>query len=92
MSQEIEAEALKASNLLLHADEINSRPARTWYQSNYTKEQIQSQGRLKVQEEEMEAEIGKDEMKKIRIEKQRKIEEEDYRLDEQDAKKLSNAR
>ena len=30
---QVEMEAKRASNLLVHADEIKSRPRRTWFQS-----------------------------------------------------------
>jgi hypothetical protein len=46
--------------MLIHADEIAARPARTWYQSEYQKQQTKEASTLKVREEQEEARIGRE--------------------------------
>lgn len=46
-----EREAEKAENLLLYENEINARPARTWYQTETQKKDLREAGRVQAQEE-----------------------------------------
>eukprot|EP01036_Dinobryon_divergens_P058211 gene58211-77677_t len=48
---EVQREVERAENMLVHENEIESRPARTWYQSVSQKKEIQVEVRAKVQEE-----------------------------------------
>lgn len=46
---ELEMEAVRAENLLLHEQEIGSRPARTWYQTEKEKAESRDVSRGQVQ-------------------------------------------
>jgi hypothetical protein len=57
--EQAEREAEKAENLMLYENEINARPARTWYQSETQKKEIKDVSKQKVKEEEIVAQYGK---------------------------------
>jgi hypothetical protein len=56
----LEEEAERAQNLLDHDEEINARPARTWYTSEKHKSEVRDLSRVKVQEEQQVASLGKE--------------------------------
>jgi ATP-dependent RNA helicase DDX27 len=60
-----EREANRAENFLLHEDEIASRPARTWYQTETQKQEIKDISKAKVKEEQIAAQFGKDQVENI---------------------------
>mmetsp|Transcript_20918 Transcript_20918/g.30124 ORF Transcript_20918/g.30124 Transcript_20918/m.30124 type:complete len:756 (+) Transcript_20918:54-2321(+) len=48
-------EAERAENLLMHEDEIHSRPARTWYQTETQKQAVKEASRMRAKEESLAA-------------------------------------
>mmetsp|Transcript_21014 Transcript_21014/g.46679 ORF Transcript_21014/g.46679 Transcript_21014/m.46679 type:complete len:875 (+) Transcript_21014:83-2707(+) len=56
---ELQMEAEKAENLLVHEDEIGARPIRTWYQSEWQKNDLKEKSKAQATLEEEEALIGK---------------------------------
>mmetsp|Transcript_46626 Transcript_46626/g.92390 ORF Transcript_46626/g.92390 Transcript_46626/m.92390 type:complete len:900 (-) Transcript_46626:82-2781(-) len=58
---ELQMEAEKAENLLLHEQEIQARPARTWYQTERQKGELRETSRTQVKEEQSAAQLGKTE-------------------------------
>jgi ATP-dependent RNA helicase DDX27 len=57
-----EREARKAENMIRYEEEIGSRPARTWYQSEYQKKEIVIASTAKAEAEALEAKLGKTEI------------------------------
>jgi ATP-dependent RNA helicase DDX27 len=57
--EQVEREAEKAENLMAFENEINARPARTWYQSETQKKEIKDISKQKAKEEEIEAQYGR---------------------------------
>lgn len=55
----LQMEAERAENLLLHEQEINSRPARTWYQTEKQKDALRESSRDQVRHEQAAAQLGK---------------------------------
>lgn len=48
---EVSREIERAENMLLHEDEINARPARTWYQTETQKKEIREKGRAALSQQ-----------------------------------------
>lgn len=77
-----EEQAQRASNMLIHEDEIKSRPVRTWHQSEGMKQKIADSARLKVDEEKQIARVGKDEFLKSASKRAQLLAlKDDYRMD-----------
>jgi len=57
---QLQMEAEKAENLLLHEEEINARPARTWHQTEKQKTLVRDAGRELVRKEQEKALLGED--------------------------------
>lgn len=84
-------EADRAQNLLEYEDEIEARPARTWYQSETQKQASKTASRLRAKDEELEASVGK---AQAAVEKQSALEKaleqartDDYRREEKELSK-----
>ncbi|EGZ07407.1 hypothetical protein PHYSODRAFT_527947 [Phytophthora sojae] len=71
--REAEKEATRATNLLKHRDEINSRPARTWFMSEKEKKNVneraeeERQAKLEAAKEEAEAADTMSRAKKLKL-------------------------
>lgn len=84
-------EADRAQNLLEHEEEIEARPARTWYQSETQKQASRTASRMRAKDEELEASVGK---AQAAVEKQSALEKaeaqaraDDYRREEKELSK-----
>lgn len=87
--QKAEMEAQRAQNLVLHDDEIRSRPARSWYQS--TKEKREAQ---KMSREDFEVKSGSEDAvvrKKKRELRKKKAEEEGAKKRAENAREMMAA-
>jgi ATP-dependent RNA helicase DDX27 len=62
---EVEREVEKAENLMQFENEINSRPARTWYQTEQQKKELKIISKQKAKEEELEAQYGKKKVNEV---------------------------
>lgn len=80
-------EVERAENLLLHEDEIKSRPARTWYQTESQKQALKEASRKRAQDESEAAKEGMTVTELTAYQKaQRMAQLDEYRDDEADGK------
>eukprot|EP01035_Chromulina_nebulosa_P020868 gene20868-27051_t len=79
---EAENEANRANNLIEYADEISSRPARSWHINKFQKEDLANKSKEIVHKQLLEAKIGKEASKMLAEEKARQLAlTDDYRDD-----------
>ena len=88
---ELEMEAQKAENLLVHENEIQARPARTWYQTERQKMEQRETSREGVKAEQSVAQLGVEKAKITAVERARALAlADDYPLDKDTNKVCTN--